>query len=244
MHEKHRERLRKKFLANPDLLEEHEILELLLTFPIPRKNTNEIAHELLYEFDSIAGVLNADIYALESINGIGKNSALFIKLIKTVFRMYLCNKNKNCKKKELLTLQEVHMALFTKFIGRDEENVALALFDSKNKITYCNLIEKGTVSFIDIDFRKIVSLALKHNASFAILAHNHPSGLALPSKEDVVVTKQLAETLSSLGIKLLDHIIVCEDDYVSLNNPAINKNGKNIVDSNENNEFGILKKAI
>ena len=98
MHKNHRERLRKKFLVNPDLLEDHEILELLLTFCIPRKNTNGIAHELLNKFRSISNILNANENELKNVNGIGENSALFLNLLKTIFRLYIESECKGDKK--------------------------------------------------------------------------------------------------------------------------------------------------
>ena len=127
-------------------------------------------------------------------------------------------------------------------IGRDEENVAIALFNPKREITYCDLVEKGTISFVNIDFRKIVSLALKHNAAFIVLAHNHPSGIALPSKEDIKFTERLDEVLSSLGIKFLDHLIICRDDYVSLYDTAVYKNIK--TDPGDKDELQFFKKAV
>lgn len=242
MHKNHRERLRKKFLVNPDLLEDHEILELLLTFCIPRKNTNGIAHELLNKFRSISNILNANENELKNVNGIGENSALFLNLLKTIFRLYIESECKGDKKSKRLNMPEIYTMLFTKFIGRDEENVAIALFNPKREITYCDLVEKGTISFVNIDFRKIVSLSLKHNAAFIVLAHNHPSGIALPSKEDIKFTEQLDEVLSSLGIKLLDHLIVCRDDYVSLYDTAVYKNIK--TDSGDKDELQFFKKAV
>ena len=139
-------------------------------------------------------------------------------------------------------MSELYTMLFTKFIGRDEENVAIALFNPKREITYCDLVEKGTISFVNIDFRKIVSLSLKHNAAFIVLAHNHPSGIALPSKEDIKFTEQLDEVLSSLGIKLLDHLIVCRDDYVSLYDNTIYKNTK--TGHSDEYESSFFKKAV
>lgn len=241
MHEKHRERLRKKFIANSDLLENHEILELLLTFSIPRKNTNAIAHNLLKRFGSISNVLNANETELKNVDGIGENSALFLNLLKTVFRIYIESECKGHKKIKKLTMSEINTMLFTKFIGRDEENVAIALFNPKREITYCDLIEKGTVNFVNIDFRKIVNLALKHNATFIVLAHNHPSGIALPSREDINFTEKLSEILDSLGIKLLDHLIVCKDDYVSLCDNSVYENEKSDINDSE---IMFYKKAI
>ena len=218
MHEKHRERLRKKFLADPSILEKHELLELLLTFCIPRKNTNNIAHELLDSFGSFSEILDADEENLLEVKGIGKNSVLFLKLVKIFFNICCKEKDKVNKKAKItdLTLEDVKNILLAKFMDVYEENVALAIFNKKRRIVFCDFIEKGSLRFVDVDFRKIFSLALKYNASYLIIAHNHPSRIALPSKEDIKITNQLELTLKTLDITLLDHLIFCGEEYVSL----------------------------
>ena len=218
MHEKHRERLRKKFLADPFILEKHEILELLLTFCIPRKNTNNIAHELINEFGTFHEILNASTENLKIVKGIGENSALFLKLLRIFFNICLEEKSKISKNIKLntLTVEDVKNIMLTKFISTDEENVMLAIFNEKRKIVFCDFVERGTLRFVDVDFKKLVSLAFKYNAKYLIIAHNHPSGIALPSSEDIKITEQLDYTLKNLGMKLLDHLIFCEDDCVSL----------------------------
>jgi len=218
MHEKHRERLRKKFLANPSILEKHELLELLLTFCIPRKNTNNIAHELLNSFGSFSEILNANEENLLEIKGIGKNSVLFLKLVKIIFDICYKEKDKVNKKIRVtnLTLEDVKNIMMAKFMDVYEENVLLAIFNKNRKIVFCDFIEKGSLRFVDVDFRKIISLALKYNASYLIIAHNHPSKIALPSKEDIKITNQLELTLKTLDITLLDHLIFCGEEYVSL----------------------------
>ena len=218
MHEKHRERLRKKFLADPFILEKHEILELLLTFCIPRKNTNNIAHDLIDKFGTFSEILKTNAENLKTVKGIGESSALFLKLLRIFFNICLEEKSKISENIKLstLTVEDVKNIMLTKFIGVDEENVMLAIFNKKRKIVFCDFIEKGTLKFVDVDFRKIVSLAFKYNAKYLVIAHNHPSGIALPSREDIKITEQLEYTLKNLEMKLLDHLIFCENDIVSL----------------------------
>lgn len=217
MHEKHRERLRKKFLADPSILERHELLELLLTFCIPRKNTNNIAHELIDNFGSLSEILNADEENLLEIKGIGKNTVLFLKLVKIIFD--ICHKEKDKANEKIrvtnLTLEDVKNIMMAKFMDVYEENVALVIFNKKRKIVFCDFIEKGSLRFVDVDFRKIIFLALKYNARYLIIAHNHPSKIALPSKEDIKITSQLELTLKTLDITLLDHLIFCGEEYAS-----------------------------
>lgn len=238
MHEKHRERLRKKFSADPLIMEKHEILELLLTFCIPRKNTNNIAHELLDTFGSFSEILSSNPEDLKIVKGIGENTALFLKLLKTFFNICFEEKNKLSKKIKLnsLTLEDAKNIMLTKFINADEEKVALAVFNAKRRIVFCDFIESGSLKFVDVDFRKIVSISFKYNAKYVIIAHNHPSQTALPSKEDITITNQLEFTLKNLGINLLDHLILCGNDCVSLREcKVISEKGQS--------ENGLLQKA-
>ena len=103
-----------------------------------------------------------------------------------------------------------------KFIGRTSEAVALILGDAKGKMIYSGIITKGSLNSSDMPVRKIVDLALRHNAKTVFIAHNHPSGTALPSHSDLVTTRVVRETLSGVGVELIDHFIITDDDYVSL----------------------------
>ena len=229
MHEDHRKRLRKKFMTCPETLAKHELLELLLTFCIPRKNTNIVAHELLDKFGTISSVINSDGPSLKSINGLGEISVIFFKILRTIFRICLEEKsvfNTRSKNKKL-TLNDVLNIMFIKFFGRNEEYVAAALFNSKKEIVFCDFIEKGSQSFVEISFKTLVSLVLKYDAKYVILAHNHPSTIALPSKEDIEITKQIDNLLDTLGVILLDHLIICEDSHVSLFESGIIGNNTN-----------------
>ena len=218
LHEKHRERLRKKFTCCPDSMAKHELLELLLTFCIPRKNTNTIAHELLNKFNTVSSVIDASSSSLRSVNGIGEVSSMFFDLIKTVFRICLEEKSTSSSKdkNKKLTLNDVLNMMFVKFFGRDEEYVAATLFNSKKEIVFCDFIEKGSQSFVEVNVKNLISLVLEHDTKYIVLAHNHPSTIALPSKEDIKVTEQIDSLLDVLGVTLLDHFILCEDNYVSL----------------------------
>ena len=206
MHENHRNRLRKKFLSFPDIMEEHEILELLLTYSIPRKNTNDIAHELLERLGSISGVFDASFSMLKEVKGVGDSTALFLKVVSTVIRLYSQDKYK--PKKHALSREEVAQILFNKFVCRSEECVAIALLNPKQKLVFCDIIAKGTFGSVNLYSRDLLKLVVNFDARFAIIAHNHPSGIALPSKEDLIVTKELYNLLEMLEISLVDHIIV------------------------------------
>ncbi len=215
MHDGHRDRLRKKFIMNDtDSMEDHEILELALFYAIPRKNTNEIAHNLLKHFGSISSVFDAPISSLKEVDGIGENAAVFIKLISSLSRIY--TERKYNSKQSILKLSEINDRLLKKFIGRNEEVVAIALLDAKGKLVYDGVINKGTINGVDLYIRKIIELVVNYNAVSVAISHNHPSGVALPSADDIKSTERINNILAGMQVKLLDHIIVADQDYVSM----------------------------
>lgn len=206
MHSGHRERLRKKFLISPDAMESHEILELLLTYSIPRKDTNAIAHELLNRFGSISAVFDSSLDMLKNIDGVGDSSALFLKAIANIIRIY--SEDKYNPKKKILTREEIAQIMFNKFIGRSEESIAMALFNPKKKMVFCDIIAKGSMSNVNFCARDILKLVVNYDTKFAIIAHNHPSGLALPSQTDLNATLALKNLLLTADVILVDHIIL------------------------------------
>ncbi|MEE1282631.1 MAG: JAB domain-containing protein [Acutalibacteraceae bacterium] len=213
-HNGHRNRLRKKFLDNSfDGLETHEILELMLYYAIPRKDTNPIAHKLIDSFGSLSAVFDAPIDKLKE-QGISENCAIYLKLIPQICRMYMEDKHNNSEK--IIDIDNIGEKLKHKFVGRDYEAVVLLLLDSKYKEVFCGVVNKGSVSACEVYVRKVIELAVLYNAKFAVLAHNHPSGLALPSNADIVTTKKVYQALRLIDVVLLDHVIVADDDYVSL----------------------------
>lgn len=213
MHEEHRKRLRKKFINNCDTMEKHEILELLLSFAIPRRNTNEQAHALLKQFGSVKDVIDAPMDALQSIDGIGERSAVLIKLVGVLTRLYM---EDTSPKSRSLTKDQIGRILMNKFINRTDETLAMVLFNAKMKMIYCDILNKGDIHSVSTSAKDLLELALKYKARYAILAHNHPSGIALPSKNDIEATISLRQMFKPLGILLIDHLIFSENDYVSL----------------------------
>lgn len=220
-HSGHRNRLRKKFLTNGlDGFEDHEALELLLFYAIPRKDTNPIAHRLLDDFGSVSAVLDAPIDRLVN-SGLSKNAAIYIKLLPEISRIYLDDKHNNNRK--IINEDNLGDIILPKFIGRDYESVVLLLLDAKYKEVFCGVISKGSVNACEIYIRKIIELAVLYNAKFSVLAHNHPSGIALPSSKDLETTKQVSQALNLIEVSLIDHIIVADNDYVSLAQSGLGK---------------------
>ena len=215
MHEGHRERLKDKFIRDGlDNFEPHELLELLLFFSVPRRDTNELGHKLINAFGSLSSVFDAPIELLQDVKGIGKSSAVLIKLIPEICRKYM--EDKFDYHDRIIDSENAGVILMNKFIGRINETVILMLLDSKCKLLFCGVVNEGSVNSCDIYIRKLVEYAIKYNSSMAILAHNHPSGIALPSKNDIETTFAVKEALNLVGVKLIDHIIVADGDYVSI----------------------------
>lgn len=221
MHEGHRERLKRKFVKyGADSLETHELLEMLLFYGIPRKDTNELAHTLINNFGSLHQVFDAPMSSLLKINGIGESAAILIRLVSKLSRVYA---EKSYKTSKRLTKEQIEKIILNKFIGRIKEHVILVLFDAKRNLVFCDVISQGSFSATVIHIREIVELALKFNATKAIVAHNHPSGIALPSKEDIETTIELKNALKLIDVNLVDHIIVADNDYVSIADSELGK---------------------
>ena len=215
IHDGHRQRLKNRFREEGlDHFEEHEVLELLLYYTIPRKDTNPIAHELLHRFGSLAQVLDARPEELAKVPGMGDSAATFLSLITSVGRYYLVNRT--IQETILPSIEKCGQYLVPFFHGRRNEMVYILCLDAKCKVLCCKEMGEGSVNSAGVPIRRIVETALGANATSVILAHNHPSGFALPSGEDVQTTKRVAMALDAVEIQLVDHIVVADDDFVSL----------------------------
>lgn len=224
IHDGHRDRMKKRFLEEGlDSFTDIQVLELLLFYCIPRVDTNPIAHRLLEHFGSITQVLDAPVEELEKIPGMGKNSALFLHLITDAGRYYQVNRSAQAK--ILPTLESCAEYMLPFFSGRKVETVFLLCLDAKCKVLCCKKMGEGSINSAGISIRKIVETALAANAVTVVLAHNHPSGLAIPSPEDMQTTKRVAMALQAVEVILADHVIVADGDCVSLaaSNPKFNQ---------------------
>ena len=215
MHDGHRQRVKDRFCKEGlDHFEEHEVLELLLYYCIPRVDTNPVAHRLLDHFGSLSAVMEAPVEELEKVSGIGHNAAVFLSLVTAAGRYYQVNCASNHV--ALTTVEECGRYLMPLFYGRRNEMVYLLCLDAKCKVLTCKLLGEGSVNSAGVPIRRIVETALAANATSVILAHNHPSGLAVPSDADVQTTYRIAMALDAVEIELLDHIVVADDDFVSM----------------------------
>ncbi len=215
IHEGHRARLKNRYLSEGlDHFEDHEVLELLLFYCIPRRDTNPIAHDLVERFGSLAQVLDAPAAELEKVSGISHGAAMFLKMISDVDRYYQVSRASHPQ--ILTTVEDCGRYLLPRFCNRRNETVFLLCLDAKCKVLACKEVGEGSVNSAAVPIRRVVEMALGANATSVVIAHNHPSGLALPSEEDVVTTRRLALALQAVEIQLADHIVVAEDDFVSM----------------------------
>ena len=215
VHKGHRERLKARFLETGlDSFTDVQALELLLFYAIPQKDTNPIAHALLNRFGSLSQVLDAPLEALKKVPGISDHSASLLRLVTELARFYQVD---SAQRTEVLTsLDACGRYLVPRFFGRKVETVFLLCLDAKCKVLCCREIGEGSVNAASISVRKVVEAALSANATTVVLAHNHPSGVALPSADDVQTTRRIAAALSAVEVKLIDHIVVAEGDFISM----------------------------
>ena len=214
IHDGHRQRLKDRFLREGlDGFTDIQVLELLLFYAVPRRDTNPIAHALLERFGSLAKVLDAPVVKLTQVDGISENGATFLKLVREIERRYALSQGEEII---LNTIDDCCEYLSRFFKGKKNETVFLLSLDAKLKMLSCREVGEGSVNYASVPIRRCVEMALDDGATSVILAHNHPSGIAIPSNDDIQTTRRLAMALSTVEIQLADHIVVAEDEYVSM----------------------------
>lgn len=192
----------------------HNVLEFLLFYSIPRGDTNPIAHRLIDAFGSLSGVFDATPEELMKVSGVGESTAILISMIPQMARKYL--EDKADAVNVVGGCGDIGAYLLPKFVGRTNEALMMVSIDNKNKIISCSVVAEGTVDSAKVSRRKVMEEAMKVKATRVILAHNHPRGVAVPSAEDVAMTREIGRLFAQVGIELVDHIIIADDDYVSM----------------------------
>jgi DNA repair protein RadC len=211
----HRNRLRERYRKNGiDSLHPHEILELLLTYSIPRKDTKKLSRALLARFKTVGGVINAPVENLATVDGIGSGSATLFMLVRDMLAW--CLKERYEQGNVLSHRNDVESYLRMYFGYRGDEFVAALFLDVANRVIQTEIIAEGTVNQCTLYPRTVFEKALRYRASAIILAHNHPGGTPTPSESDWSVTERLFSAGKMFDIPLLDHIIICPDTVVSL----------------------------
>lgn len=215
IHSGHRDRLRQRFLDEGlDSFADHQILELLLFYAIPRGDTNPVAHRLIKRFGSLSAALEADPKDVASVEGIGEKAAVFLAMIPEVTRRYFHDRVLRDRPK-LNSSESVTDYLVPLMAGRPEEVFYVICLDTQCRVIYPALVSEGTVKEAVVYPRHVVEEAIRHRAAAVVFAHNHPAGTAKPSQQDHQLTRLLVQSLGPLDIKALDHIIVAGRDTFS-----------------------------
>lgn len=215
VHDGHRSRMKERFRGHGlENFNDINALELLLFYAAPRRDTNGMAHALLERFGSFSAVLEANEQELLAVPGIGENAVTLLRLIPEVSRRYLLDKTPS--NEPIDSAEAAGHYFIPRFMYETEETVYALLLDARKRPIHCAAISRGTVDAAEVNARRLAELALQYRASAVILAHNHRSGVALPSVEDETSTARLARALDLLGVELSDHIIVAGNDYVSM----------------------------
>ncbi len=214
-HQNHRARVRETFRrAGVDGMPDHNVLELLLFYSIPRKDTNELAHRLIDTFGSLNRVFNASYEQLMQVDGMGESSALLISMVPAICRRYA--EGGEAKKINLSEPDDVSAYILKKYYGVKHEIFFMLCLDGTGNLINCCKLGEGTAGNVLIDKRSVLETALRNNADKVIFVHNHPNGIAAPSKNDIEMTGELKALLSGVDIRLADHIIVAGNEALSL----------------------------
>ena len=215
IHTGHRKRTKAEFLARGlEGMPDHKVLELLLYYAIPQGDVNPLAHALLDQFGSLTGVFHATHEQLKGVKGVGDNTATLIRLVTAVGGRYLADR---VSSKDVFSHSwQFRELLSPYFFGARNEMAYLVCLDGKGKLIVCRKLSEGDALSTDVSARNVVSAALACNAATVVLAHNHVSGVALPSAEDRVTTRKLAKLLAEVGVTLYDHFMVVDGDMVSM----------------------------
>lgn len=214
MHEGHRQRLTDRYLSEGfEGFEDHEILEYLLFYALPRVDTNAVAHRLIEAYGSLSGVLEADAKDLEQFEGIGKRTAAYISMFPGVFRAY--QRSKLGKRPFIKTIKDACEFAKSLLFGKAFEQFYVIWLDTQNRVIHFERLSEGGVSESPVYINKIAAGALRHHAVKGLVAHNHPGGSVTPSAADISTTQDIMQALGTLGIELIDHIIVSENNAFS-----------------------------
>lgn len=214
VHDGHRDRMRLRVLQEgAEGLATHELLEMLLYGTIPRGDTNEIAHHLLDGFGGISNLLEADPYEIAKTSGVGIKSGIFLSLLHELVMRY--EREKTEQKPALVSIPRCVEYCSALLAYRPTERFYAVCLDSRRKVLHTSKISEGTVGDAHVSPRIVVETVLRYKATSVLLCHNHPGGSARPSNEDVVLTNSLRGTLHPLGVEIMDHIIIGENQYFS-----------------------------
>ncbi len=217
-HKDHRLRMKRQFIRGGiDQFEKHQVLELLLFFAIPRRDTNLLAHDLIDHFGNLPSVLEADFEELCQIKGISEHSATFLVLCGELLSRYHKEKKQRVK---FSSFDEIKDYLSGQLIHKKHETVLLMSLNNRRELINCSVVRTGTVNATETSARELVQVALRDRATAVVVAHNHPAGVALPSAEDMDATRNFVSAFRMMDIEVLDHVIVAQDGCFSMRESA------------------------
>ena len=214
-HTGHRERMKAEFLARglegwPD----HRVLELLLFYTIPQGDVNDLAHELVERFGSLAGVLDASVEELKKVKGVGDHTAVFLRMLPAVLGRYQGARTRLSA--IINSPEEAYAWLEPYFFGARNEMVYVLCLDGKRQVLGVRKVAEGSIEMAEVNTRRIAEEAIGLRAAQIYVAHNHVSNLAIPSQADWLTTDTLRGALRPIGIELIDHLVFVDGDMVSL----------------------------
>jgi DNA repair protein RadC len=210
----HRKRLRERFRRGGiEGLHDYEVLELLLTYAVPRRDVKPIAKRLIESFGSLAGVLDAGPERVEQVGQVGPSSSTLLRLVKETCEAYLAER---MERTDVLSSPRVVQEFARlRLAGLPHEAFMVIYLNAKNRVLSHHIMQEGTVTQAAVYPRRIVEEALARHAAGVIVVHNHPSGEVDPSAEDRLLTRSLQEATRALDIRILDHLIVGREGYFS-----------------------------
>ena len=214
-HTGHRERMKAEFLARglegwPD----HRVLELLLFYTIPQGDVNDLAHELVERFGSLAGVLDASVEELKKVKGVGDHTAVFLRMLPAVLGRY---QGSRARLSAIINdSDDAYAWLEPYFFGARNELVYVLCLDGKRQVLGVRKVAEGSIELAEVNTRRIAEEAMGLRAAQIYVAHNHVSNLAIPSQADWLTTDTLRVSLRPIGIELIDHLVFVDGDMVSM----------------------------
>ena len=209
LHAGHRQRLRERYLQTGGAgMADHELLELMLTYAIPRSDVNPIAHRLLQTFGSFGGVFQASAEELKNVEGMGESSAVFLKTLVTCGQRCLQQYYKNGKRLDLKNFVDASRFALAEAAGDKYETLRIICLDSRYQFISTKVIYEGNTTSVPADPKRVIETALQSKAHFIIVYHNHPSGNLHPSRADEDVVQQIHDMATAVKLQVLDQMIL------------------------------------
>lgn len=213
LHKDHRRRVKERFLSGGlEHFSPHEVLELLLFYAVPQKDTNVLGHRLLTHFGSLSRVFNASYEELCSIDGVGEHAATLLQLVLPV-ASYVLSREQSSKAESFDTVERMGQFFVKRYMGVRNEFVDILLLNNRFSFLECVRVHEGSINSVAITPRRLLEIAIQNHAAMAVIAHNHPGGMAVPSHDDIETTLDLRSAFSAVGVTLLEHIVVAGNYY-------------------------------